>query len=170
MSQIKITESAKKSNNIIYIYEMLSLIIKQLGCIEELRGGKNRYELILDVPSSYKDLLLFEIEDKIADVISVNYKYTFFKKHVNLSGLNGLEKELLLTALIAADIDEDKKYVIKKLKNFQEYALDGIFNFRMKALKEKWNDILGYIPPGFQSLELKDFIIYLIKKRHAKQD
>ncbi|MBE5743889.1 MAG: hypothetical protein E7358_04145 [Clostridiales bacterium] len=169
MSQIKITESAKKSNNIIYIYEMLSLIIKQLGCIEELRGGKNRYELILDVPSSYKDLLLFEIEDKIADVISVNYKYTFFKKHVNLSGLNGLEKELLLTALIAADIDEDKKYVIKKLKNFQEYALDGIFNFRMKALKEKWNDILGYIPPGFQSLELKDFIIYLIKDKMGKR-
>ena len=50
MSQIKITESAKKSSNIIYIYEMLSLITKQLGCIEELRGGKNRYELIIDVP------------------------------------------------------------------------------------------------------------------------
>ncbi len=169
MSQIKITESARKSNNIIYIYEMLSLITKQLGCIDDLRGGKNRYELIIDVPSSYKDLLVSELEDKIADVISVNYKYTFFKKNVGLTGLNALEKELLLTALIAADIDEDKKYVIKKLKNFQEYALDGIFNFRMKALKEKWSDIIGYIPQGFQSLELKDFIIYLIKDKMGKK-
>lgn len=169
MSQIKITESAKKSNNIIYIYEMLSLITKQLGCIEELRGGKNRYELIIDVPSSYKELLVSELEDKIADVISVNYKYTFFKRNVNSSGLSALEKELLLTALIAADIDEDKKYVIKKLKSFSEYALDGIFNFRMKALKEKWGDIVGYIPPGFQSVELKDFIIYLIKDKMGKR-
>lgn len=169
MSQIKITESAAKSNNIIYIYEMLSLITKQLGCIEDLRGGKNRYELIIDVPSSYKDLLIAELEDKIADVISVNYKYTFFKKNVNSSGLKPVEKELLLTALIAADIDEDKKYVIKKLKSFSEYALDGIFNFRMKPLKEKWGDIIGYIPPGFQSVDLRDFIIYLIKDKMGKR-
>lgn len=169
MSQIKITEASNKSKNVIYIYEMLSAVIKQLGCVSDLRGGKNRYELIVDVPSSYKELLINEIEDKIADVISVNYKYTFFNKRLNSSGLSSVERELLLTALISADIDEDKKYVVKKLKNYTEYTLDGIFNFRLKPLKEKWLDIVSYIPPGFQSVQLKDFIVYLIRDKMGKR-
>ena len=169
MSQIKITDSTSKSKNIIYVYEALSAVTKQLGCVSDLRGGKNRYELIIDVPSTYKDLLVREVEDKIADVITINYKYSFFKKNVNLSGLSTVEKELLLTSLIAADIDEDKKYVIKKLKSFTEYTLDGIFNFRLKPLKEKWNDILSYIPINFQSNQLKDFIVYLIRDKMGKK-
>ena len=169
MSQIKVTESSSKSKNIVYIYEMLSPITKQLGSLIDLRGGKNRYELIIEVPSSYQELLLKEIEDKVADVISVNYKYSFFKKNVNLDGLTSVEKELLLTSLISADIDEDKRYVIKKLKAFSEYTLDGIFNFRLKALKEKWVDILSYIPSGFKSVQLKDFIVYLIRDKMGKR-
>lgn len=169
MSELKITEASCKSKNVIYIYDNLSPIIKQLGCVSDLRGGKNRYELIIDVPSSYKELLVTEAEDKIADVISVNYKYTFFNKRINSSGLSSLERELLLTALISADIDEDKKYVVKKLKNYSEYTLDGIFNFRLKPLKEKWSDIISYIPPGFQSTQLKDFIVYLIRDKMGKR-
>ena len=163
MSELKITEATAKSKNVLYIYDMISAVIKQLGCVSDLRGGKNRYELIIDVPSSYKDLLVSEVEDKISDVISVNYKYSFFNKNVNSSGLSAVERELLLTALISAEIDEDKKYVVKKLKNYSEYTLDGIFNFRLKALKEKWADIISYIPAGFQSKQLNDFIIYLIR-------
>ena len=169
MSQIKITESARNGNNVNYIREALSLVNKQLGCLVDVRGGKNRYELVIDVPSSYRDLVVSEAEDKMADVISINYKYSFFKKNINLSSLKPVESELLLTSLIAADIDEDKRYVVKKLKGFQEYALDGIFNFRMKPLKEKWFDILSYVPQGFQSNQLRDFIIYLIKDKGGKK-
>ena len=169
MSELKITEATARSKNVLYIYDMISAVIKQLGCVSDLRGGKNRYELIIDVPSSYKDLLVSEVEDKISDVISVNYKYSFFNKNVNSSGLSAVERELLLTALISADIDEDKKYVVKKLKNYSEYTLDGIFNFRLKALKEKWADIISYIPAGFQSKQLNDFIIYLIRDKMGKR-
>ena len=65
MSQIKITESSLKSKNINYIYEMLSQITSQLGCLNDLRGGKNRYELLLDVPSSYRELIANEVEENI---------------------------------------------------------------------------------------------------------
>lgn len=169
MSQIKITESSLKSKNVIYIYEMLSQITRELGCLCDLRGGKNRYELLLDVPSSYLELVVNEIEESISDVICVNYKYSFFKKNINLSGLDEIEGELLLTSLISADIEEDKKYVIKKLREFKEYALDGIFNFRLKALKEKWYDIVSYVPPNFTPSQLKDFIVYLIRDKKSKR-
>ena len=54
-----------------------------------------------------------------------------------------------IVSMACFDIDEDKKYAIKKLKSFQEYALDGIFNFRLQPLKNKWREVASYIPFSF---------------------
>ena len=59
----------------------------------------------------------------------------------------------------------NKKYIIKKLKSFTEYSVDGIFNFRMKPLKQKWNEIISYIPKSFGVTGLKEFVSYLIKDK-----
>ena len=169
MNEIKISESPLKSNNLTYIYTSISGVISQLNCRAEIKNGKNRCELKILVASEYYGLLLEEIEDKIADVIAVNYKYNYFKKSIKVTGLQHSEEELLLTALISADIDEDKRYIVKKLKSFSEYAIDGIFNFRMKPLKEKWREITSYIPAVFPMGGLKDFISYLIKDKVSKK-
>lgn len=169
MSEIKISESSIRSNNVTYLYQSLGDIITQINAKVDVKSGRNRYELIIDVPPEYKELFVAEAEDKIADVIAVNYKYNYFKKNAVVSGLPVNEKELLLTALIAADLNDDKRYIIKKLKSFTEYSIDGIFNFRMKALKEKWNEIISYVPTTFASSSLKDFVAYLIKDKVGKK-
>ncbi len=169
MSKLKITESAFRRNNVLYIKESIEPVINGLQALCFVQEGKNRLELNVEVTEDYLEILKQEILDKIADVISVNYKYTYFNKNLQVSGLSNSERELLLTALISADVDDDKKYVLKKLKSFEEYAIDGIFNFRMKPLKSKWQEIIGYIPQGFQSLQLKDFITYLIKDKVGKK-
>lgn len=169
MSKLKITESALRKNNILYLNETLAPVINGLQASCYFKDGKNRLELLIDVHSDYYEILKQEVEDKIADVIAINYKYSFFNRQLIASGLVGQERELLLTALISADVDDDKKYAVKKLKSFEEYAIDGIFNFRMKPLKSKWQEILSYIPAGFQNAQLKDFIIYLVKDKVGKK-
>ena len=169
MSELKITESGKKSKNILYIYSALSEFINCLNFKAEILNGKNRCELIIDVPCGYLDAFLVELIDKMADVIAINYKHTYFNRNIKLKGLTESEKELLLTALISADLEEDKRYITKRLKLFKEFSIDGIFNFRMKPLKEKWCEICGYIPSTFQKGQLKDFITYLIKDKCGKR-
>ena len=168
MMRIKITESSLKYNNLIYIKSAFGGLLERMNGKESLNNFKNRCEYNLNVPDEYAEILDMELRDKMADIIAVNYKHIFFKKHVKISGLSKIDKELLLTALIAADIDEDKKYIIKKLSNYEEYTLDGLFNFRMKPLKEKWHEITTYIPPAFTKTQLKDFIGYLIKDKGGK--
>ncbi len=165
MSELKITESSSKCKNILYIYSSLNEFIGGLNFKADVLNGKNRCELIVDVPTGYMDAFLLEAIDKIADVIAINYKYTYFKRNIKLKGLTLSEQELLLTALISADLEEDKRYAIKRLKLFKEFSIDGIFNFRMKPLKEKWSEICGYIPSNFQKGQLKDFVTYLIKDK-----
>ncbi|MBR5439588.1 MAG: hypothetical protein IKV61_05165 [Clostridia bacterium] len=169
MSELKITESGAKSKNILYIYSSLNEFINCLNFKADILNGKNRCELIIDVPCGYQDAFLVEAIDKMADVIAINYKYTYFKRNIKLKGLNKDEEELLLTALISADLEEDKRYSIKRLKLFKEFSIDGIFNFRMKPLKEKWSEICGYIPSRFEKGQLKDFITYLIKDKCGKR-
>jgi hypothetical protein len=67
--------------------------------------------------------------------------------------------------LIAADLEEDKKYSFDKLKCFKEIAIDGIFNFRLKPLKRKWQDVVSYIPTCFLNSQLKDFLSYLLENK-----
>lgn len=169
MSEIKITESSKRQKNVNYLYTVLGDVITQMNARVEVKNGRNRYELKIDVPDGYEDIFIAEAEDKMADVITVNYKYNFLKRNLNVNGLSNQEKELLYIALISADLEEDKKYVIRKLRTFSEYSLDGIFNFRMKPLKDKWAEITSYIPSGFASSGLKDFVSYLIKDRAGKK-
>jgi hypothetical protein len=169
MKEIKITESKTKNKNIVYLYTTLGDVVNQINSQILLKNGSNRIELTINVIEDYYELLKQEIEDKIADIIAVSYKYDYFSKKIKTSSLSEFERELLITALIAADIDEDKKYVIKKLKNFNEYSIDGIFNFRMKPLKEKWSEVAGYIPSSFVSKQVKDFIEYIIKDKNGKK-
>lgn len=169
MSEIKISESSLKNKNILYLYKTLGDLAIQLNAKVDVKNGKNRCEYRIEVPKEHKDLFLVELEDKMADIIAVNYKYAYFKKNIKLGGLKQIEKELLLTALISADIVEDKKYVIRRLKCFDEYSIDGIFHFRMKPLKEKWEEIVGYVPTTFSQSQLKDFISYLIKDKNSKR-
>ncbi len=169
MSEIKITESSFKSKNIIYVYTALSDVVNQMNGKAEIKKGRNRCELKIVVPSEYYDLIMQEVQDKMADVIAVNYKYSFFKKNIKVAGLLETEREILLTALISADIEEDKRYIVKRFRYFSEFALDGIFNFRMKPLKEKWKEISSYIPTAFPICGLRDFITYLIKDKMGKK-
>ena len=169
MREIKITESSLRYDNLVYVKNSLVDISEQINAIINLQNYKNRCELVIRFPDEYCEIFLLEIRDRLADVIAINYKHKFFKKRIKFSGLSEIESELLITSLISADVDEDKKYAVKKLKGYSEYSLDGIFNFRMKPLKEKWKEIAGYIPPSFTKNQLKDFINYLIKDKKGKR-
>ena len=168
MASVKITDRDYNENNLIYVKNTLSEIFSQTHTKAEIKQLGSRSVLTIELCDYYKDILKSEIYDKVADVISINYKYEYFKKHVNPSGLNEIERELLLTSLISADLEEDKKYALDKIKGFDEIAIDGIYNFRMVPLKKKLNEIISYMPDYFINSQLKEFIAYLIEGKQKR--
>ena len=73
-----------------------------------------------------------------------------------------------MASLIAADFDDDKKYALNKLKCCREIAIDGVYNFRLKPLKKKWQDVTDCIPQCFLSTQLKEFITYLLENKRKR--
>lgn len=168
MEILKITDCDANVGNIVYTYSGLSEVLSGTARKFSAYSSGGRAVLEIAVDNGYGEMLRAEIEDKVADVIAINYKYKYFAKKVHPYGLNEVEQGVLLSALISADVEEDKRYVIKKLEG-DEYSVDGVFNFRLTALKNKWAEVVGYVPKTFDGERLKDFIAFLLdEKRGAR--
>ena len=165
---IKICEQSSRINNLYYIQNELSEISIVTGCKIQLSEYNNFSELSIDFVNDFHLMIKPEIEDRIADIITIAYKYSYFKEKLIIVGLNKYEKELLYTGLIAADLEDDKKYVKRKLAEYSDYNIDGIFNFRLKELKGKWKSVLEVMPKYFGASHLKDFIGFLLENKNNR--
>ena len=168
MAQIKITESGSNENNLFYVQSALGEIFTHAGCSLTNLADEKRSILTVNCPEEYKDIIRVEISDKVAEVIAIKYKNDFFKKSIVIDGLSSVEKEILIASLIAADLEEDKKYAFERIKKDDSIAIDGIFNFKLKQLKKKWQEIVAYIPTCFLNSQLKEFISYLIENKRKR--
>ncbi|MBQ9481980.1 MAG: hypothetical protein IJU84_07450 [Clostridia bacterium] len=165
MEILKITERENNLSNIAYMYgglmEILSGASKNFSTYTD--GGRSVLEI--ETPLDYAEMIRTEVEDKIADIIAVNYKYSYFSSAIKPYGLTPDENGILLSALISADIDDDKQYIKRKIRSEGEYSVDGLFNFRLSAIKKKWEDVASYIPKTFDAEKLKDFIAFILEEK-----
>lgn len=168
MNTLYVSDGYENHANVIYVRENLSeLFFKPEK--SEFAADLNRAGLFLSPEPGCERAAMEELFDKICDVIAVGYKHAFFSGKIKPRGLDPNDREILIAALIAADVDEDRRFVRSKLKIEEQYALDGLFNFRLGSLKNKWVEISEYVPSYFSRRELKDFIGYLIGEKRGRR-
>ncbi len=163
-----VTEKDCNESNLEYIVTSLGEVFNHTQSNISIKRAGSRSVLEVEFPERYSEIINAEIADKIAEVIAINYKYDYFLRELKISGLSDTENEILLATLIAADLEEDKKYAFDKIKGSYELAIDGTFNFRLQPLKRKWADVVSYMPPSFINSQLKDFISYLLENKKKK--
>ncbi len=165
MAQLTVTEKENSKYNLFYIQSVLSELLTNAGCKIDNKQAGSRAVMTVSCPDYYSEIVWAELADKLAEVVVIKYKYDFFNKTVKVCGLNPVEREILLTSLISADLEEDKKYTVERFRGLEETAIDGIFNFRLQPLKRKWEDIVSYMPSCFVNSQLKDFVTYLLENK-----
>lgn len=168
MISISITENQLNEENLLYVQSAVSEVAFHAGCTVKEQKISDRAKLVINCPEYYSDIIQTEIADTVAEIIAIKYKYEFFKKNLHVGGLSRVEKEILYTSLIAADLEDDKKYAYEKIKAYREIAVDGIYNFRLQALKKKWQDVVGCVPNCFLNTQLKEFITYLLENKKKR--
>ena len=163
-----ISERAENFNNINYLFKTCQAQIFALGGEVVTKVGDGRAYFLAKIPDGCEEIITAIILDKVSDVIAINYKYNYFKKQIRTLGLNEFEYELLLASLISADLKEDKRYVLKRQKNIDNLPIDALFNFQLGALKDKWAEVVGYIPTYFSTEKLCEFINYIVNEKPNK--
>ena len=168
MTCITITENEFCEDNLTYVQSAAGEIFNHAGCSARLNKKSGRVSLTVNCPEYYADVIRAEIADKVAEIIAIKYKYDYFKKCLRIGGMSNVEKEILYASLIAAVLDDDKKYSFERIKNNREIAIDGIYNFRLKPLKNKWREVADCIPQCFLNTQLKEFISYLLENKKKR--
>lgn len=168
MTSIIISERQENESNLLYVQSGAGELFSHADCSLTTKKVNNRVALTINCPECYLDIIRTEIADKIAEVIAIKYKYDYFQSAVHVAGLNSEEKEILMASLIAADLEDDKKYAFDRVKNSDEIVIDGVFNFILKPLKNKWKEVVSYIPNCFLNEQLKEFISYLIENKKKR--
>ncbi len=107
-------------------------------------------------------------EEHITDVIAIGYKYAFFDKRLPLPLLTATQRKTLLTGLVAADYREDRAYVLRRIRGFEDYCIDGMFHFRLQGLKARWEEIAAYIPTDMGEVATEGFISFLAEDGEGK--
>ena len=168
MTQIIISESKDKEENLLYLQSAINTIVQSAGSRIEFIESDNRCKLILTCMDYFGELIHLEIIDKIAEIIVVKYKYEYFKKNLLLGGLSKDEREIMFASLIAADLEDDKSYAIEKIKGYNDIAVDGAFNFLLRPLQKKWQEVVSLIPSCFMPSQLKDFVCFLLENKKKR--
>ena len=107
-------------------------------------------------------------EGHIADVLAIGYKYAFFERRLPLPILSPLKKRLLLTALVAADYREDRLHIMRRIRGFEQYCLDGLFYFRLQDMQKRWEEIAEYVPTDMGERGMDSFLGFLAEDGEGK--
>ena len=168
MEKITVTQNGRDDAYALYVYEKVKERFSFLPASFQILPEGDRTKVEFSSEERYCPYIRKITQRCIADVLALGYKYCFFEKKLPLPLLNEQEKKLLLTALTAADYREDYAYIFSKLKGFEEYAIDGVYNFRLSDLKARWTDVMKYISPDFCGAYLESFISFLIDEGEGR--
>lgn len=168
MEKITVTQNGADRLYMSYLYGKVTDKFSFLPAECELETDGDRIRLVLSSERKYCPYIRNYTEENIAEIIAVGYKYRYFSDALFLPMLSGAEKDILLTALVAADLVDDKEYIKKQLKGADEYCIDGTFRFRLGDLKSRWKGIAEYIPSEFSSASLESFLDFLIGESDGK--
>ena len=84
--------------------------------------------------------MLATVKECLVDMYGVVGKFDFIKRNLSI-GLSQMNYELLLHTLVAFDRENERKLLNKIIHVENGMTIDGVFNFKLGELKERWLEI-----------------------------
>lgn len=168
MEEITITQNGFDSLYMSYLYGKVKERFSFLPAEFDFQKDGDGATIACKTDRAYCPYVRRYAEENMADVIAVGYKYAFFEKRLTLPLLTKAQKRVLLTSLVAADLKEDRAYVLRRLCGAESYSLDGVFHFRLRELKRRWEEIADYVPADMGTAALDGFLGFLVEDGEGK--
>lgn len=134
--------------------------------------SNERYSLIISFDDDIKNTFLYRLKDLIAEVICLTYKYEFFEEKLKLKIINEELRLAFIKSLSIYDIEADKDYIFSLNLIDKIICIDGIYNFLLKGLTERWEEVVKLTNLNFHCFKSSEsqilFIKYLLNTQNSK--
>lgn len=168
VEEITITQNGFDGLYMSYLYGKVKERFDFLPSICRLNRRQEYAEIEFKTEKEYCPYVRRFAETAIADVIAIGYKYRYFENAIRVPLLSPMERRLFFTALVSADYKEDKAYIEKRIRGFENYCLEGLYHFRLQELKKRWEGIVEYIPVETGQDSLDGFFEFLVEDGDGK--
>ena len=165
MEKIKVSDKEANCPYIAYAAEAVANMNRRSV---EISFSDERVQLAVEAPREEVERTKAILSDCIAEIVCIGYKYNFFSERIHPAGLDREGHDLLISSIIAADFEEEFRYARMRLKEIDVYTIDGFFDFRMQALRDKWKGVAACVPEFFSQSQLVDFVQYLFSNSKKK--
>ncbi len=175
MWELNISVDNNKSDSLTGIEGRIRPFVRPGKGIMILDRERGRTYLSIACEEDLCERLQRELREAVSDAITVDFKEKFLLRHSRLPKANKINYNAFLKALVAFDREWDRELVLKNLVYKDELLLDGFYNFRLKELREKWQEVCdlanqnsGYLEYHETFLELLRFLVQTIdtKEKH----
>ncbi len=168
VEEITITQNGFNGRYMTYLYGKVRERFSFLPATCDMARQGDCTEIAFKTEQEYCPFVRKFTEEHIADVLAIGYKYDFFEKRLALPLLDEGKRRLLLTALVAADYKEDRGYILRRVRGYTQYCIDGTFHFRLQELRKRWEEIADYIPTDMGELSTEGFLSFLAEDGEGK--
>jgi len=171
MYEINLSIDNAKADTLARLQERLAPYVSRADGVMVLAESVGRPTLTLACEEDKKAVLTCGITESVADIIVNKFKSEYLIENSKLPINNTVNYNAFLKALVAFDREFDRELVLKKLFLSKDLMLDGFYNFRLRELRARWqevvalaNDNSGYVTFQETFLELLKFIVNTINE------
>lgn len=140
MFQLTISVDSSKADWLYSIEDIIGNKLKECNAVSALNAFGNRLYCAFGCEAEDRARMIAAIKDCLIEMYAVVTKFDYIKHNLPLS-LSNFRYEMLVHTLVAFDRENERK-LLRKLLHVQDgMALDGVFNFALGELKERWLEI-----------------------------
>lgn len=155
----------KKENS-----DLASMIYTSMTkCVENNRGVVTSHEengylkVLIAVKSYFVDQIKSQVATLITDAICYNFKERYLDKYLILRGLDEMGTGAFKKALLNFDKETDRFMVKRALALEGELYLESFFDFRLRSLQNKWQELVDLSNENREFLLSSESFIDLLK-------
>ncbi len=145
------------------IFSDLKKISNDLNMVITSYSEHNKIFVVVGCEDIEKPRMNFILSDVISDAISTFYKMEYIDENLRVPISNAVNISAFKKALVAFDRETDKYIITRSLKLEREINLDALYNFRLKSLRNKWQEIIKLANDNASYLLCNDTFVDLLK-------
>lgn len=140
MWELSISCNSKFSSHLNYIFSTLDKL-KGVKIYKALSEKDNVSTLSIATHKKENEVVDL-VKDKIAEAIIYIEKDKYITAHSNLKMRASAGKKTFKKALVLFDFDDDKSLILEQLTLDKNINLHAFYQFRLRHLKKKWEDLV----------------------------
>ena len=174
MYQITISVDYNRADWLYSVDDVIRNKLQSCYAVSALRTSGKRLYCSFGCESESCAQMRDTIKAGLVEMFGVVGKYDFIKRNLSL-GLSKTNYDLLIHTLVAFDRENEHKLLNKVIRIEDNMTLDGIFNFKLCELKERWIEICNltrnngaYLYDDETYIELLRFLISAVNPKVNK--